>query len=279
MIDAINNRTSVRTYQKKSLIKKDEQAVKDILENLKDQKGPLGNKARLFYYDSPYVGDEVNIQIGTYGFVKNPPAFVAGCVKNTFESIVDYGYIFEKVILAVTKLGLGTVWLGGTFNRDAFDYLLAEGEIVPAITPVGYPAEKKSIREKVIRRAAKGDLRKPFETLFFENNLKTPLNDNHMISKYLELVRIGPSASNKQPWRAVVKGNKVHFYLEKTKGYGESLSFEIQALDLGIAICHFESGLITDHKTFAIGVDNDHPVFDSLKYIISFDCIKDEKMG
>jgi len=279
MINAINKRTSVRTYQKKSLTKKDEHAVKDLLESLKELKGPFENKARLFFYDSPYVGDEVNIQIGTYGFIKNPPAFVAGCVKNTFESIVDYGYVFEKVILEITKLGLGTVWLGGTFNRDAFDYLLAEGEIVPAITPVGYPAEKKSVREKVIRKAAKGDLRKPFNELFFENDLKTPLSDKHVVSEYLELVRIGPSASNKQPWRAVVKGNKVHFYLEKTKGYAESLSFDIQALDLGIAICHFESGLITDKKTYAICVDDDHPTFNQLKYIISFDCIRDEKLG
>lgn len=279
MIDTINKRISVRTYQKKALTAKDEQDVKDVLLKLKELKGPFGNQVRLFFYDSPYVGDEVSIQIGTYGFIKNPPAFVAGCVKNTFESIVDYGYVFEKVILEITKLGLGTVWLGGTFNRDAFEYLLAEGEIVPAITPVGYPAEKKSIREKIIRKSAKGDSRKPFNEMFFENDLKTPLENSNAIAKYLELVRVGPSASNKQPWRAVVKGNKVHFYLEKTKGYAESLSFDIQALDLGIAICHFESGLITDKKSYAIGVDQDHPTFDSLKYIISFDCIKNEKLG
>jgi nitroreductase len=279
MIDAINNRISVRTYQKKPLTAKDEKDVKELLLKLKELKGPFKNQVRLFFYDSPYVGDEVNIQIGTYGFIKNPPAFVAGCVKNTFESIVDYGYVFEKVILEITKLGLGTVWLGGTFNRDAFDYLLAEGEIVPAITPVGYPAEKKSIREKLIRKSAKGDSRKPFNEMFFENDLKTPLSDSNIAAKYLELVRVGPSASNKQPWRAVVKGNKVHFYLEKTKGYAESLSFDIQALDLGIAICHFESGLITDKKSYAIGVDQDHPIFDSLKYIISFDCIKNVKLG
>ncbi|MBU1093522.1 MAG: nitroreductase [Firmicutes bacterium] len=279
MIKTIEKRVSVRTYQKKPLLKNDEKAVKDIIEELTDKKGPFGHSVRLFFYDSPYTGDEVQIQIGTYGFVKNPPAFVAGCVKNDFEGIVDYGYLFEKVILRLTQMNLGSVWLGGTFNREAFDYLLAEGEVVPAVTPVGYPAENRSIKEKVIRTAIKGDRRLPFETLFFENDIKTPLNKAHQIAKYLELVRIGPSASNKQPWRVIVKGNKVHFYLEKTKGYAENMPFDIQALDLGIAICHFELGLIEDQKTYAIVVDSDHPQVDQMKYIISFDCIKDHDLN
>jgi len=278
MIKAIEKRISVRTFQKKKLLKKDEQAVKEIIENENGKKGPFGNPVKLFFYDSPYTDDDVQVQIGTYGFIKNPPAFVAGCVKNTFEGIVDYGYVLEDVILKLTNLDLGTVWLGGTFNRDAFDYLLEEGEVVPAITPVGYPAENKSVREKVIRSVSRGDRRHPFEELFFENDSKTPLARNHQISSYLELVRVGPSASNKQPWRVIVKGNKAHFYLEKTPGYAVGMSFEMQALDLGIAICHFEAGLLTDGKTYAIVVDPDHPKDEKMKYIISFDCIKDSQM-
>ncbi len=279
MIKTIEKRKSIRTFQKKSLTKKDEKAVKDILEELQNKKGPFGNAIKLFFYDKPYTGDDTSVQIGTYGWIKNPPAFVAGCVKNTFEGILDYGYIFEEVILKLTKLDLGSVWLGGSFNRSTFNYLLTEGEVVPAITPVGYSAENKSIREKVIRTVAKGDQRKPFETLFFENDSLTPLSKDHQIAKYLELIRIGPSASNKQPWRVIVKGNKAHFYLEKTPGYGQGLSFEVQALDLGIAICHFELGLISDGKTYAIVVDPDHPKVEKMKYIISFDCIKDYQMS
>ncbi len=279
MIKAIEERISVRTFQKKKLLKKDEQAVKEIISSENGKKGPMGNEVNLFFYDNPFTDDDVQVKIGTYGYVKNPPAFVAGCVKNTFEGIIDYGYVFEEVILKLTKLDLGSVWLGGTFNRDAFDYLLGQGEVVPAITPVGYKAENKSIREKVIRTLVKGDRRHPFETLFFENDSTTPLSKDHQIAKYLEFVRIGPSASNKQPWRVIVKGNKAHFYLEKTPGYAEGLSFEIQALDMGIAICHFETGLIEDGKTYAIVVDPDHPKAEKLKYIISFDCIRDQQMN
>lgn len=278
MIKAIEDRISVRTFQKKPLSKKDEQVVKDIIESSNKKAGPFGNSVHLVFYDSPYAGDDVQVKIGTYGYVKNPPAFVVGSVKNTFEGIVDYGYVFEEVILKLTKLDLGSVWLGGTFNRDAFNYLINEGEVVPAISPVGYPTEKKSIRESAIRKIVKGDRRHPFEEMFFENDASTPLSKDHQIAKYLELVRIGPSASNKQPWRVIVKGNKAHFYLEKTPGYATGMSFDIQALDLGIAICHFETGLVEDGKTYAIVVDPDHPQTEKMRYIISFDCIKDHQI-
>jgi hypothetical protein len=63
----------------------------------------------------------------------------------------------------------------------------------------------------------------------------------------LEALRWGPSASNKQPWRIVRINNAFHFYLTRTKGYGkESLLFtllrlaDLQRVDMGIAMCHFE---------------------------------------
>jgi len=60
------------------------------------------------------------------------------------------------------------------------------------------------------------------------------------------MVRIAPSASNKQPWRIVKIEGAWHFFLERTKGYGDGIIFkllklaDIQRLDMGIAMCHFE---------------------------------------
>jgi len=62
----------------------------------------------------------------------------------------------------------------------------------------------------------------------------------------LEMVRLGPSASNKQPWRIVKEGNAWHFYIQRTKGYGNSFMFrllglaDLQRVDMGIAMSHFE---------------------------------------
>jgi len=38
----------------------------------------------------------------------------------------------------------------------------------------------------------------------------------------------------------VVDGNKVHFYEHKSKGYAREATGDIQKVDLGIALCHFE---------------------------------------
>ena len=61
------------------------------------------------------------------------------------------------------------------------------------------------------------------------------------------MVRWGPSASNKQPWRIVKQENVWHFYLQRTPGYGSDGWLgkllgvaDVQRLDMGISMCHFE---------------------------------------
>jgi hypothetical protein len=60
------------------------------------------------------------------------------------------------------------------------------------------------------------------------------------------MVRLGPSASNHQPWRVVKEGKNWHFYLKRTPGYNERLlvklsgTADLQRIDMGIAMCHFD---------------------------------------
>ena len=81
------------------------------------------------------------------------------------------------------------------------------------------------------------------------------------------LFRSGPSASNKQPWRIILDWNKAHFYLKKTENYAQSIPFDIQALDMGIALCHFEEGLKEDKKEYQFIEDRLAPVIADMKYI------------
>ena len=55
----------------------------------------------------------------------------------------------------------------------------------------------------------------------------------------LEAVRLAPSAVNKQPWRVILSGNKAHFYEKRSRGYNDG-EWDIQKIDMGIALCHFE---------------------------------------
>jgi hypothetical protein len=50
---------------------------------------------------------------------------------------------------------------------------------------------------------------------------------------------LGPSASNKQPWRVIRDDRAFHFFLCRNPGY-EITGFDLQLNDMGIARCHFE---------------------------------------
>ena len=84
--------------------------------------------------------------------------------------------------------------------------------------------------------------RADFGELFFDGSFEKPLSEAAAgkLTKALTAVRLGPSAVNKQPWRAVVCSDAVHFYEKHSKGYIEADGWDVQKIDMGIALCHFE---------------------------------------
>lgn len=277
MHEAILTRKSIRTFEKKKLSIQDVERVHAIIDKTNQMKGPFGHQASFFYYDPDGQFDDEGKMIGTYGFVKNPPAFFGGSTKNEMYHIIDFGYLFERIILKLTHIELGTVWLGGTFHRQALKHLLHGQEIIPAISPVGYPEDKTSLREKVIRLTVQADRRKEFSEMFYRDDFNHPIieKDAHKIPYFTSLVYLqkAPSASNKQPWRILITENIIHLYLEKTPNYATSLPFSIQHLDMGIALYHIEEGLKKEQKSFDMK-KMDHPSHLDWIYILSFD-IKD----
>ncbi|MCD6204065.1 MAG: nitroreductase family protein [Candidatus Marinimicrobia bacterium] len=242
IIEIIRARRSVRTYRPDRIADNLRQYLLNAMQEL--QAGPFGHHARFRLLDRRDFSDQRKV-FGTYGFIQNAPCFIVGTITNTTGAFEDYGYLLERLILMAQKLGLGSCWLGGSFKRNRYAKLLdlKENEVIPAVTPVGYPAEKPALRDKLIRLGAGSKNRKPRQELFFENTFHQPLNDE-AAGKYstaLEMVRLAPSASNRQPWRVVKINNRYHFYLQRTPGYGRLLpEIDLQKVDIGIALCHFE---------------------------------------
>ena len=185
--------------------------------------------------------------LGTYGVIKGANAFMVGIVNSEHpdakRNINDFGYTFEKLILKATELGLGTCWMAASFNAKHFlrKLSLKNNERIAIITPLGYPSEKRSIIEKLTRGMAKSNSRKPWAELFFDEGLQIPLSGNKA-GKYfvpLEMVRVSPSASNRQPWRVIRQGNSFGFYLVTAKAY-KRLNLNLGYNDIGISMCHFE---------------------------------------
>jgi nitroreductase len=189
-------------------------------------------------------------QLGTYGFIKGATGYLVGATRDGEEKLEDFGFLMEKLVLFATDLDLGTCWLGGTYTKSSFaDRINAQAdELIPAVTPVGYCAPTRRPVDRLIRNRAGSDRRLPVDRLFFDQQWSTPLplTGAGEWATPLEMVRLAPSASNRQPWRIVRGEAGWHFYLRRTPGYRDSMlnriftQSDLQRVDIGIAMCHFE---------------------------------------
>ncbi|MCC5910875.1 MAG: nitroreductase family protein [Clostridiaceae bacterium] len=241
IIEVIKQRRSVRNYKSEGL---SEEVKKKLEQYATGLEGPFHRKIRFHFVDASEVNGRTDKKIGTYGVIKGAPAYIAAVIEKSHRDLEELGYVFEKLILYATSLEIGTCWLGGTFTKSSFKKIvdLKENEVLPAVTPIGYIEKKKRILDTVMRMSVGANNRKPWEELFFQENFNKPLAKEE-VGAYnipLEMVRLAPSASNKQPWRIVKDDEGWHFYLDATKGYGKALGFNIQRIDMGIAMCHFE---------------------------------------
>lgn len=209
----------------------------------------FGNKIRFeLVAATPTDPDELR-GLGTYGFIHGASGFIVGAMDKNVCNLEDYGYLLEEIILYATDFGLGTCWLGGSFYKSNFSARIntKDNEIVPAVVSVGYTTEKRGLIDNIIRSVADSKSRKDWNSLFFEDHFAKPLTEKTAgkYSPVFDMVRMSPSASNKQPWRIVKEynSNNFHFFLSRTKGYAKPKLFsDLQRVDMGIAMCHFEQG-------------------------------------
>lgn len=246
----IRKRFSCRVYQKKPIHINLQKQLKEYLHT--KTRGPFGSRLR-FKIIAASQDDRKSLKgLGTYGFIKNPQGFIVGAVLPSSKGLEDYGYRMEEIILFATNLGLGTCWLGGSFTKSNFAQKIGKlnEETVPAVTSIGYIFNSHNYRSTTFRKVIEADRRKPWNELFFQNDFNQSLSKEEAGDYVvpLEMVRIAPSASNKQPWRIIKKEHEWYFYLQRTTGYGQgSMLFnllglaDLQRVDMGIAMCHFEA--------------------------------------
>lgn len=226
--EIIKERHSVRSYNEDSI---SENIIDEIERYIEDLENPFNVKVRIrLIKKEKYDGV---VRLGTYGVINGAKYYLIGVCENKEFNLEALGYSFEKAILYCTSLGLGTVWLGGTFNKSSFEKTinLREDETLPVISPIGYKGSEKSFLGSFIK--GNSNNRKAFSELFFEkdfnNNLK---EDNDEYCEALEMVRLAPSSVNSQPWRIVKDGLSFHIY--------NSGKRKMNRIDIGIALCHID---------------------------------------
>jgi len=233
----VNARHSVRSYQKRSIPSEEKEKIRNYITGLTNPFSVdvsfqlLGNNPA-----------ETGEKLGTYGVIKGASDYVGASVAPCDLGLEALGYSFEQLILYLTSLGFGTCWLGGTFDRSAFAAAmkLKEGDLFPVISPIGYPQEKRRMIDSVTRWIAKSDQRLEWQDLFFKEDFSHSLTPAEAgdYAFPLEMLRLAPSAVNKQPWRIVQDQRGYHFY-EAQSMKKNKFGIDIQRTDIGIGACHF----------------------------------------
>ncbi|MBC3796383.1 nitroreductase family protein [Acetobacterium tundrae] len=235
--ETVKARQSVRTYQNRPLTAADQDKISTYIAGLSN---PFAIDVNFHLLENTASAD--GEKLGTYGVIKGATNYVGVSVAPGELGLEALGYSFEQLVLYCTSLGLGTCWLGGTFDRSGFSAAmkLKTGDLFPVISPIGYPAGKKRVLESVARWAAKSDHRREWNEIFYADDFAHPLTPT-AAGDYafpLEMLRRAPSAVNKQPWRIVQDQNAYHFYeVRPTKE--SKLGIDIQRTDVGIGACHF----------------------------------------
>lgn len=224
----IKTRKSVRTFDGQKITDEDKEK---LLNYTKTIENPYNIPVEFIILDS----EKYNLSSPV---IEGEDTYIAAKVAKVDHCEEAYGYSFEKMILYAWSLGIGTTWVGGTLDRPLFEKAAAtrDNEYMMIVTPIGYPSKTQSKVDSALRESVKGDERLPASKLFYEHDFSTPLDHSE---DSLDAVRWAPSAANRQPWRIVKDDNDYHFFLEHTIGYSSGVGWDVQKIDMGIAICHF----------------------------------------
>ncbi|MFX0099638.1 MAG: nitroreductase family protein [Candidatus Hodarchaeota archaeon] len=240
VVELIEYRTSIRTYSKEQIEEKLVEKFTSFLESPQDS--PFGGECNFHVINLPELDPNEAKKLGTYGTIKGTQNFIVVTAKRAERVREHVGYVLEKFILLATDLGLGTCWIGGIFKKENFarQVNLPSDEFIPAITPIGYPAKKRSLIERGMRTIIRANKKNrfPWSKLFFEGDFYSPLSKEKAgeIATALEMIRLGPSATNAQPWRVIKIKDIYHFFAKPRKNSYRNIT----RLDLGIATCHFD---------------------------------------
>lgn len=267
--EVIKRRISNRTYEERSLTEEDK---KKLLEFNSTLTNPFGVEVKVQYISKEKGADDV--QLGTYGTIKGAKDFLAITVKDQPYAMEAIGYQFENLVLYATDMGIGTVWLAGTFKRKDFINAIEIGEddLFPCICPLGYPALKQSFLEKITKASLGSKKRKDWDKLFFLEDFTKVLTkaDAGIYEDALEMLRLAPSATNSQPWAVVKEGNKFHFFCNYKNTLNDDVK-KIKHIDIGIALSHFHQTAMSKGLNGNLQVEDiGFSIPDNMHYVLSY---------
>ncbi|MCL2818393.1 MAG: nitroreductase [Actinomycetia bacterium] len=224
LLKAIDERISRRSYIPEPLKHEDAEALQALITKINSEQD-------LAMYLIVGNGEAFANVRKTYGFFSGVENYIALTGKKNDDLEEErYGYFGQQLVLEATLRGLGTCWVGGTFDRNAALVMLTEHDSIPCVITVGYVEKELSTKEKTIKKITHRRKSKTIEEMMVSDEAVP----DWFISG-MEAVQKAPSAINRQPVTFTYKNGTVTATIEDEKA--ERIWY-----DLGIAKLHFEIG-------------------------------------
>lgn len=228
-MEEIEKRTSRRTFEKEELTISEIDKMNSYIEKRNKESG----LQIVFLEDGSSAFSNMTKSYGLFSNVKSLILMKGNRHDDNLKEKV--GYYGEDLVLYLTSLGLGTCWVGGTFDKDKI--LLEEEEQLVCVIVVG-KIKEPTLKEKLIRNTI-SKKRKTIEQRLITDTNSIP----QWIVEGMQAVILAPSAKNSQ--------KPVFEYLKGVLTAKVSNEDTFDLVDLGIAKKHFE--LLANSGRFEIG--------------------------
>jgi len=221
-LEAVNIRRSRRNYVSTPI-------EKDVVEKLRASMEQYNNTANLSMQLILNNPEAFNGLSKSYGLFSGVSKYMALVGQRSDENLKEkFGYYGEKLVIEATQLGLGTCWVGGTFDKKSCVCEVQKGEAFYCVIAIGNTVSELSFKEKLIAKVIHRKTKSVDE--LYEADGEVP----EWFLKGMQAVQRAPSAVNKQPVTFYFKNGIVSAAVKDISAY--------QPIDMGIAKLHFEIG-------------------------------------
>lgn len=217
--EAINKRISRRTYLDIPINQSKLDNVHQMIDKYNEESG-----LNIFL-----IIDGSNVFNGltkSYGMFRGVKTIIALKGKKDDENLDEKaGYYGELIVLEATGLGLGTCWVGASFDKSSQIFDVKDHEKLVCVITVGNTPENNTFKENMIRKMSHRKV-KPAENFYISDT--TP---PQWFLEGIQAVQKAPSAINRQKYKFTYKNDIVTAFSEN--------SYRYDMIDLGIAKAHF----------------------------------------
>ncbi|NLY66595.1 MAG: nitroreductase [Tissierellia bacterium] len=233
MSNFLKSRSSIREYKNKKIDGETRASILKIFEDLEEEAGGKYFNFILFEEGERVYGLLKGLA-GYSGVMIESPHYIGVRLKEVNdESIINASYYAEKLMTKLSQLNLGSCWVNVKdvdkgIRAQAFG---EENKNIGYIIAFGYPKAKNPFLHEPFSS------RVNIQDIVFDEEIGRPISmeklENRGLDDLFYYIRFAPSNYNKQPWRFILKNDRVILLLESSEDGKTDL------MDAGIIMYYF----------------------------------------